>query len=652
MAFVGLTVENLNDSGAGSLRAALAEAATRSADDTVGITFDESLFGGTLFLQSRLVFDAEAKITLSGDMDGDESSDIVISGDSDLSGTVDETDSALFSVANGARVSIRSVRFEDAIAVGDQAADELAFVIVNEGTLSFLDSELVNLRAIGETDAAFAARSAATIANNGDLSLFDTTLDELLSVAGAGTDGGKGGDAVAGVLHVDGSVHLSLTGFTGQAAGGAGQGGGDGGDAVVGVLQLGGEVSSSRFGIGDGSVATGGLGDGTTDGAEALGVLGPDSDKATELQAGTAGDDELDLLFAGATPTLLGLSGNDRLSASFAGTLIGGNGDDILVLSGGEGGEGGSGGVADGGGGDDLFVILRPGVSVHGDVNGGEGSDTGLDTISFAEFQFDSVTFDMQLADNAESATQEAFAGFAVTAGGMDAVIGTRFDDTLFGMAGRSATLIGGAGDDILVARSNPGGDFGDGDVLRGGAGADSLTGSAARDELVGGGGGDSIFGAEGFDFIVGGGGKDVIDGGLKADEIRGGKGADSIVGGGGNDSISGANGKDRLDGGEAKDSLLGGGGKDVLDGGEAKDILFGGAGKDRFRFEQGDGKDRILDFKQNKDKIVFASGAESFEDLALRNKGDNVKIKYDGGAITVLDESKGDFSAGDFLFA
>ena len=70
-------VTTLNDSGAGSLRAALAAAAATPEADS--IAFAASLAGGTVTIASALTagFDA-GPITITGDVDGDGSADISI----------------------------------------------------------------------------------------------------------------------------------------------------------------------------------------------------------------------------------------------------------------------------------------------------------------------------------------------------------------------------------------------------------------------------------------------------------------------------------------------------------------------------------------------------------------------------------------------
>ncbi|MFT3666276.1 Ig-like domain-containing protein [Piscinibacter sp.] len=77
-----------------------------------------------------------------------------------------------------------------------------------------------------------------------------------------------------------------------------------------------------------------------------------------------------------------------------------------------------------------------------------------------------------------------------------------------------------------------------------------------------------------------------------------------TIDGGAGNDSITGSAGNDRLIGGLGNDTLAGGAGNDILIGGQGDDTLTGGAGRDVFRWQLGDAgtagapaRDTITDF-------------------------------------------------------
>src|SRR3990172_113402 len=104
--------------------------------------------------------------------------------------------------------------------------------------------------------------------------------------------------------------------------------------------------------------------------------------------------------------------------------------------------------------------------------------------------------------------------------------------------AGRTATMVGTNGDDVL-------------------------DGTSGSDVIIGLGGDDAINGLGGKDYLCGGSGDDTIDGG---------SGPDRIYGGGGNDTLDGAQGGDRLYGQRGRDTLNGDGGEDVANGGSGTD--------------------------------------------------------------------------------
>ena len=104
----------------------------------------------------------------------------------------------------------------------------------------------------------------------------------------------------------------------------------------------------------------------------------------------------------------------------------------------------------------------------------------------------------------------------------------------------------------------------------------------------------------------------------------------DSVDGGGGRDTIKGGNGNDTLIGGSGNDKLLGGAGNDRLDGGTGNDVMTGGGGRDSFLFNKG--KDKITDFQNNQDTVLFDSDlGKGGNDLS---KSDLKKMaeKIDGG--------------------
>lgn len=235
------------------------------------------------------------------------------------------------------------------------------------------------------------------------------------------------------------------------------------------------------------------------------------------------------------------------------------------------------------------------------------------------------------------------------------------------------------AADDVLVEKAGEGRDFVAADVtwrlgsnfedlrLAGtdainGTGNDldnELTGNSAVNVLKAGAGNDSLNGAGGADIMVGGTGNDTYFVDNRLDRVREGvdegvdtvistitvtlaanvenltlKGTDAINGNGnalantlaGNAAanvLKGGDGTDLLRGMGGIDNLQGGAGADKLDGGAGNDLLIGGIGADRFVFDKAglatstvtSGAERIMDFSHaERDRIdlraIDANGA------------------------------------------
>lgn len=81
-----------------------------------------------------------------------------------------------------------------------------------------------------------------------------------------------------------------------------------------------------------------------------------------------------------------------------------------------------------------------------------------------------------------------------------------------------------------------------------------------------------------------------------------------TLLGSSKDDTLIAKNGDDTLKGGAGKDDLKGNGGEDVLFGGKGNDRLNGGSKSDTFVFLNGDGRDRIVDFKDDVDTIRLDS--------------------------------------------
>jgi Ca2+-binding RTX toxin-like protein len=281
---------------------------------------------------------------------------------------------------------------------------------------------------------------------------------------------------------------------------------------------------------------------------------------------------------------ILGLGGSDIIDARGGNdTVLGGAGDDHIVA----------------GAGDDL-VLAGAGDDV---VFGGRGNDF-IDGGAGNDRLYGEAGDDLLYGE-----------------AGDDTLSGGDGSDVLFGGAGKDVItdgngrdrVIAGEGDDRVLA-SLDGAD----DVFDGGAGEDMLdltaaassvavdlaAGSASGEEL----GHDTVLH---FELIRGGAGDDTLDGDDKANVLFGGAGDDTIAGRGGDDHLYGGSGSDTLDlsgtglgvlvdlvAGTASgaeigrdtiasfETFIGGDGDDVFKIGEMEVTLVGGLGDDEFYFD------------------------------------------------------------------
>lgn len=141
----------------------------------------------------------------------------------------------------------------------------------------------------------------------------------------------------------------------------------------------------------------------------------------------------------------------------------------------------------------------------------------------------------------------------------------------------------------------------------------------------------------------------DVLLGGN--DQITGSKLADIIGSGDGKDTVKAGDGADTLLGGAKADKLYGEKGNDYIWGDAGKDRMWGGPGSDTFQFQEGDGKDVIVDFDakgggKKQDYIALYEG-ETFTARAV-NKGHDTLLDFgDGDTLTLLGVHKADFTKG-----
>ncbi|MCU7852199.1 MAG: hypothetical protein KZQ80_08290 [Candidatus Thiodiazotropha sp. (ex Monitilora ramsayi)] len=346
-------------------------------------------------------------------------------------------------------------------------------------------------------------------------------------------------------------------------------------------------------------------------------------DNADNQLSGTNGTD---LIYGeGGADTLFGFFGNDR--------LIGGDGDDYLSggngsndpgdgndhLIGGAGsdtlfGEGGND-LLEGGLGNDQYYYKAGGGQETIDNTGG-----GTNGIFFLDVTSDRLTFHQDVNDlvilvdgdnqqqvrvlehftDAEHAIGyvQPNGGYAITASAIDSLL-TPLDPVDDGGDTTPPPDNSGGGTVIEVPNS--------------GLYDQSITGSAAGEQVVGGGGSDFMEALAGDDQLFGLSGNDALMGGEGADYLDGGAGDDLQFGEGGNDQLGGDAGNDGLRGGLGDDIYVyrPGSGADVIDNSDG--------GVDWLIFTDDLTEDRLIYYRSEDDLIVQIDN-DSTQQVTVQN--------------------------------
>jgi parallel beta-helix repeat protein len=151
---------------------------------------------------------------------------------------------------------------------------------------------------------------------------------------------------------------------------------------------------------------------------------------------------------------------------------------------------------------------------------------------------------------------------------GNDSITGTNGDDLIIDAGGNNAIDARGGNDTILVS----------------GSGSNSVNGGTGNDQITTGSGNDSIQGGDGDDTIDAGNGNNAVNAGAGHDRVTTGTGNDSVQGGDGNDSISVGNGNNSVNAGSGNDVIAAGSGNDAIDGGPGFDLCDPGGGTNSVR--------------------------------------------------------------------
>jgi Ca2+-binding RTX toxin-like protein len=353
-------------------------------------------------------------------------------------------------------------------------------------------------------------------------------------------------------------------------------------------------------------------------------ALGSGADVVSGAGSGVAGSGPTPMsLFVESGPgddSVTGGIGNDALAGGTvpdgADTFVGAGGKDSVEYS------SRSAGVH----------VSTDGVANDGEPGEGDDIEPGVENVSTGAF-----ADHLQGSDRNETfqdgGGDNTFAGgagndlFILRADGTDVVHGGDGRDTVsYFTQGDVTTSLDGVANDGVNGLSNV---FGDVEVLLGGDGDDTLTGSDARNRLDRGPGNDTLFGLGGKDVLVDSGrevngsvtndGDDTFSGGAGVDTVNfsfhatplvitidgvkndtsdgGGNGTnnvgtdvENVVGGSGDDHITGDGDANLLKGGGGADDLFGLGGDDRLRGGDGDDDLTGGQGFDRCKQGAGSG--------------------------------------------------------------
>jgi hypothetical protein len=281
-----LTVINVNDSGSGSLRAAVL-----AAGDGDTIQFDASIIPQTIHLTSGEI-DIDHSITMTGGV------------------TIDAGSlSRIFKIAAGKTVSLSSLTFSHGLAAGADgsggSSGERGFggAIWNQGTLNLLSCTFNQNHATGGNGGGISGAGTGGDALGGaifndsgaslDVSSCEFTQNTATGGAGgAGTTGGQGGEALGGAIGGAGPL-MTISGsrFTSNSA----QGGSAGASAnpVQGSLAAGGAVwaSMDHFAVDHATfvsnTATGGLSISSTSGRGEGGAFDVDADGSGSIDTST-----------------------------------------------------------------------------------------------------------------------------------------------------------------------------------------------------------------------------------------------------------------------------------------------------------------------------------------------------------------------------
>ena len=448
----------------------------------------------------------------------------------------------------------------------------------NDTIQATADNTVIGIKSLSAVEA-ISAGGFAGVTIGGDATGNQIALNGIAITGITLVDGGGGADTITGTANAD-----TIAGGTGddKLEGGAGDdlflvGPEDGADHIAGGTGKD-TVRATADGTGIGIATQTGIEEISAGGFKDVFIWGGENANSLDLSGVTlTGIGWIDL--GGGADKLTGTAGADIvIGGAGDDTLNGGGGDDHFVVT----GTGGGADVVEGGAGKD---VVRAGA--HGTV-------IGLKSINNVETVSGAGHTDVVVRGNAAAnlldfreVTLEDIARIEGDAGN-DTIHGSAGADTIVGGAGEDS-LAGGLGDDVYLFTGT-----GEGiDVIRDLGGSDVVraTKDGTRITLLDWVGVETIS-AGGFKdvgFVLRPSADNFQLSSLVLDGIA------FVDGGAGNDTILGTAAGEGIHGGAGDDRLEGGDGADTLNGGAGNDRMSGGAGDDVFTVSGNAGVDFIL---------------------------------------------------------
>lgn len=250
-----------------------------------------------------------------------------------------------------------------------------------------------------------------------------------------------------------------------------------------------------------------------------------------------------------------------------------------------------------GGNGNDLIMSASNGVIVAGpgdDTIAGGGSLDYTNSLMGATWSASVTGNQLSLSDGMSLETSATTYSYSNYEG--------NFDSSGYALGTSNQTIFGGAGNDvILLSNGDNAVNLGSGDsTVFGGMGSNTIAGGSGSDSIVGGGGSDYIEAGSGNDFVAGYGGNNTIFGGSGTDTlfagdgdsdwateetgdnyVQAGSGNSLIYGSDGNDTLLGGSGADTINAGDGNESIVAGSGDTSINGGNGPDTIVAGTGSD-----------------------------------------------------------------------